>query len=75
VLGEADRDQLLRTIELGLRLELEGCVERGRARRIPGPIVVLLAQPALKTLAAKRPAFPVAVDNEARKKLGGSRDI
>src|SRR5205814_1676129 len=34
LLGEADRDRALRTIELGLRLQhLEGCVQRGRARR------------------------------------------
>jgi hypothetical protein len=42
----------LQSIELGLRLKhIEGCVQRGRARRIPGALVVLLAQPGLKTLA------------------------
>ena len=49
LLGEADRDFVLRTIELGPRLKrIEGCRERGRARRIPGALVVLLAQPGLK---------------------------
>ena len=68
LLGEADRDVALRTIELGLRLQhIEGCVQRGRARRIPGALVVLLAQPSLKALAAKRPGFPVAVDDEVGK--------
>src|SRR5262249_51357464 len=67
-LGEADRDLALRTIELGLRLQhIEGCVERGRARRIPGPLVVLMAQPGLKALAAQRPGFPVAIDDEIGK--------
>ena len=68
VLGEAERDLALRTIELGLRLErIEGCVDRGRARRIPGALVALLAQPGLKALAAQRPGFPVAVDDEIGK--------
>jgi hypothetical protein len=68
LLGEADRDFVLRTIELGLRLKrIEGCVQRGRARRIPGPLVVLLAQPGPKALAAQRPGFPVAVDDEIGK--------
>src|SRR5262249_10502094 len=68
LLGEADRDLALRTIELGLRLErIEGCVQRRRARRIPGALVVLLAQPGLKALAAQRPGFPVAVDDEIGK--------
>ena len=44
-----------------------GCVKRGRARRIPGPLVVLLAQPGLKALAAQRPGFPVAIDDEVGK--------
>ena len=64
----ADRDLALRTIELGLRLKHnEGCVQRRRARRIPGALVVLLAQPGLKSLAAQRPGFPVAVDDEIGK--------
>src|SRR5215475_8856864 len=68
LLGEADRDLALRTVELGLRLKhIEGCVERRRARRIPGAFVVLLAQPTLKALAAKRPGFSVAVDDEIGK--------
>jgi len=68
VLGEADRDVALRTIELGLRLKhIEGCVERGRARGIPGALVVVLAQPGLKALAAQRPGFPMAVDDEIGK--------
>src|SRR6516162_9173469 len=68
LLGEADRDFALRTIELGLCLKrIESCVEPGRARRIPGALVVLLAQPTLKALAAKRPRFPVAVDDEIGK--------
>jgi hypothetical protein len=68
VLGEPDRHFALRTIELGLRLQhIEGYVERGRARRTPGPLVVLLAQPGLKVLAAQRPGFPVAVDDEIGK--------
>src|SRR5262249_32378886 len=68
LLGEADRDLALRTIELGLRLKhVEGCVERGRARRIPGALVVLLAKPGLKALAAQRPGFPVAIDDEIGK--------
>src|SRR5262249_61901014 len=51
LLGEADRDLALRTIELGLRLQyIKGCVQRGRARRVPGALVVLLAQPGLKRL-------------------------
>ena len=59
---------MLRTIELGLRLKhIESCVQRGRARRIPGPLVVLLAQPTLKALAAQRPGFPVAVNDEIGK--------
>src|SRR5262249_20087081 len=63
VLGEADRDVALRTIELGLRLKhIEGCVERGRARGIPGALVVVLAQPGLKG-----PGFPMAVDDEIGK--------
>src|SRR5262249_12990215 len=63
VLGEAERDLALRTIELGLRLErIEGCVERGRARRIPGALVVVL-----KALAAQRPGFPLAIDDEIGK--------
>jgi len=74
----------LRTIELGLCLKpIEGCVQRGRARRIPGALVVLLAQPGLKALASKRPGFPVAVDDEigkagavaCLKELGGHCDI
>ena len=65
---EADRDVALRTIELGLRLQhIEGCIQRGRARRIPGALVVLLAQPGSKALAAKRPGFPVALDDEVGK--------
>ena len=65
---EADRDLALRTIELGLRLQhIERCVQRGRARRIPGALVVLLAQPGLKALAAQRPGFPVAIDDEIGK--------
>src|SRR3954470_1214083 len=84
VLGEADRDVALRTIELGLRLQhIEGCVQRGRARRIPGALVVLLAQPGPKALAAKWPGFPVAVDNDVgktgavagAKETGGCCDI
>jgi hypothetical protein len=68
LLGETDRDVALRTIELGLRLEhLEGCIQRSRARRIPGPLIVLLAQPNLKALATKRPSFSVPVDDEVRK--------
>src|SRR6516162_5501574 len=68
LLGEADRDFVLRTVELGLRLKrIEGCVQRGRARRIPGALVVLLAQPGLKALAAQRPSFSVAVDDEIGK--------
>src|SRR4029079_15434055 len=68
LLGEADRDVALRTIELGLRLEhIERCVQRGWARRVPGALVVLLAQPGPKALAAKRPGFPVAVDDEVGK--------
>ena len=68
MLGEADRDLVLRTIELGLRLErIEGCVERGRARRIPGPLLVLLAQPGLKAFAAKGPGFAVAFDEKVGK--------
>src|SRR5262249_57036211 len=35
-----------------------------RARRVPGPLVVVLAQPGLKALASKRPGFSVAVDRE-----------
>src|SRR5262249_21385856 len=84
VLGEADRDVALRTIELGLCLQhIEGCVERGRARRIPGALIVVLAQPGLKALAAQRPGLPVAVDDEVGKtsavacvnELGGGRNI
>jgi len=68
VLGEANRDLALRPIELGLRLQhIEGRVECGRARRIPGPFEVVLAQPGLKALAAQRPSFPVAVDDEIGK--------
>src|SRR5260370_16563186 len=68
LLGEADRDLALRTIELGLRLQhIEGYVQRGRARRIPGPLVVVLAQPGPTALAAKRPGFPLTVDNEIGK--------
>ena len=51
MLGESDRDLKLRTIELCLRLQrIEGCVERGRARRTPGALVVVLAQPGPKRL-------------------------
>src|SRR5262245_45007242 len=58
LLGEADRDLVLRTVELGLRLQhIKDCVERGWVRRIPGALVVLLAQPGLKALAAQRPGF------------------
>src|SRR5262249_53047470 len=65
---EADRDVALRTIELCLRLEhIERCVQRGWARCVPGPLVVVLAQPGAKALAAKRPGFPVAVDSEIGK--------
>ena len=68
MLGEADRDLALRTIELGLRLKhIESCVERGGARGIPGALVVLLAQPPLKAPAAKPPGFPVAVDDKIGK--------
>src|SRR6185295_4655250 len=68
LLGEADRDLALRTIELGLRLKhIEGCAERGRARRIPSPLVVLLAQPELKAFAAKGPGFAVAFDAKVGK--------
>src|SRR5262249_49857952 len=68
LLGEAERDLALRVIELCLRLKrVEGCVERGRAWRIPGPLVVVLAQPALKELAAKRPGFPVAINDQIGK--------
>src|SRR4029077_21081722 len=68
LLGDADRDLALRTIELGLRLQhIEGCVQCGWARCVPGPLVVLLAQPGLKALAAKRPGFPVPVDDEVGK--------
>src|SRR5262249_20116939 len=82
--GKADRDFSVRTVELGLRLKhIEGCVERGRARGIPGALVVVLAQPGQKALAAQRPGFPVAVDDEvgkagavaAVKELGGRCDI
>src|SRR5262249_4371251 len=67
LLGEAERDLALRTIELGLRLQhIKGCVERGRARRIPGALVVLLAQPGLNARAARRPGFAVAVDDDVR---------
>ena len=60
-----------------------GCVKRGRARRIPGSLVVLLAQPGPKALAAKRPGFSVAVDHKVGKagavacvkELGGRCDI
>jgi len=58
----------LRTIELGLRLQhIERCVQRGRARRNPSALVVLLAQPGPKALAAKRPGFPVVVDDDVGK--------
>ena len=68
LLGEADRDLALRTIELGLRLQhIERCVQRGRARCVPGALVVLLAQPGAKAPAAKRPGFAVAVDEEVGK--------
>src|SRR5262249_17349242 len=73
LLGEADRDFALRTIELALRLQhIERCVQRGRARRIPGPFVIVLAQPALKALAAERPGFPMAVDDEISKAGAGA---
>src|SRR5262245_58883188 len=70
--------------QLGLRLEhIEGCIERGRARRIPGALVVLLAQPGQKVLDAQRPGFPVTIDDEIGKagavagvkELGGRCDI
>ena len=65
MLGEANRDLALRAVKLRLRLEhIEGSVERARARRVPGPLVVLLAQPGTKAFAANRPGFPVAVDDE-----------
>jgi len=77
VLGEADGDVALRTIELGLRLKhIERCVERSRARRIPGPLVLVLAQPGPKARAAQRPGFPVTVDAVACvKEPGGRCDI
>jgi hypothetical protein len=66
--GEPDRDLAPRTIELGLRLQnIERCVQRVWARCVPGALVVLVAQPGSKALAAKRPGFPVAVDNEVGK--------
>ena len=68
LLGEADRDLALRTIELGLRLQhIEDCIQRGWARCVPGALVVLLAQLGPKALAAKRPGFPVPVDDEVGK--------
>ena len=68
MLGEAERDLALGTIKLGLRFEyVKGCVQRSGARRIPGALVVLLAQPSLKALAAQRPGFSVAVDDEVGK--------
>src|SRR6266540_2130739 len=58
LLGKADRDLQLRAIELGPCFKhIDGCVQRRRARRVPGPLVVLLAQPALKALAANRPGL------------------
>jgi hypothetical protein len=63
-----ERAKNVRSCELELPPKgIGGCVKRGRARRIPGPLVVLLAQPGLKALAAKRPRFPVAADGEIRK--------
>jgi hypothetical protein len=58
-----------------LRLQhIEGCIQRNRARRSPGPRVVLLAQPGLKALAAKWPGFhPVAVDDEVGKAAAVAR--
>ena len=65
---DGHRALALRTIELGLRLQhIERCVQRGRARCVPGALVVLLAQPGSKALAAKRPGFPVPVDDEIGK--------
>ena len=48
-----------------------------------GPLVVLLAQPGLKALAAQRPGFPVAVDDKIGKagaiacvkELGGASNV
>ena len=63
-----ERAKNVRSCELELPPKgIGGCVKRGRARRIPGPLVVLLAQPGLKALAAKRPGFPVAVNYEVGK--------
>jgi hypothetical protein len=48
-----------------LRLEhIEGCVERGRARRIPG---TLRWRSHARKPAAKRPGFAMAVDDEVGK--------
>ena len=68
MLGDPDRDLALRTIELRLRLEhIERRVQRRRAGRIPGPLVILLPQPGAKALAAQRPGFSVAIDDEIGK--------
>jgi hypothetical protein len=46
---------------------IEGCVQRGGARRIPGALVILLTQPRLKALATKRPGFLMVVNDEIGK--------
>jgi hypothetical protein len=62
---------LIRSVPLIIKTaclkRIEGCIQRGGARRIPGPLVVLLALPGPKALAAQRPGFPVAVNDEIGK--------
>jgi len=55
------RSPLANQMRLILHAEhIEGCVERRRARRIPGPLVVLLAQPGLKGKRRSAPTLPHA---------------
>ena len=84
MLGDPDRDLALRAVELRLRLQhIERGAHRRRGRGIPGAFVILLPQPGAKALAAQRPGFAVAIDDEIGKchavarveEPGGARHI
>ena len=59
LLGEADRDLALRTIELGLRLKhIEGCVQRGRGSVRPRSVRSIAGATKPQSVCCEAAGFP-----------------
>jgi hypothetical protein len=68
MLGDADVDPMLRTVELCPRFEQVERLADGRcARGLPGRRVTAAPQPTSKPFAADGPGFPVVIDRDVGK--------